>query len=358
MSDKETTKTETFWKYFRLDSETWATTLSAIAGRYFWLANPAAFGDVTDNPWSYSKHSRMPVFFHHNAIDRYERIWDICDKIKAKREDEKEQNVPWPDRDRSLYDPFVCRTIDMVEGKYKQKDSYFLYDIQSIGDNEAGVFCFSNSPDNMYLWDKYASSHSGFCLGFEFTEGHGIAEKAKVDYKDTRQLRFDLCEVLLSPEILWGSFHTKDSRFKAEDEYRIVHSLNPIHLDPNSPFFSERRKFREFRLTECLLGVNFPANLVDILTAALPPHVVIGKAELPYLGNGDKKINFMGFGAGNRGTYYRAGRDRRILDQLNQQQKVKVDLEEYEKGREEGFSQIRSDKPIFSDIQARKECLQ
>lgn len=341
---------DTFWKYFGLDDKSWSTTLSAIAGRYFWMADPSSFGDAIDNPWSFSKRSRLPLFFYHNDIASPERIQPICDEIQAKRKREKDQKVPWMGMDRNLYNPIVNRVLEFYEGNYKKNYEEDFYDLQSLGDDEAGVLSFSDSPFNQYLWDKYASGHQGFCLGFELTERHrGRLEK--VQYEDDRPLRFDLCEVLRSPGVLcWDSLFVKNSKFSAENEWRLFRPIGP-----RLPLFDEidrGRKFREFRLTECILGIGFPSNLVDVLTAVLPPHVVMGKVNFSYWGE-DEGAFSMGFGSGYP-SYYRAGRDRKILDRLNSQQTLEIEPEEYETGREEGYSQIRSEQLIDSDFPERK----
>ena len=358
MSDKETPKI--FYKYFSIEDKNWRTTLSALAGRYFWLADPSSFGDATDNPWSYSKHHHCPIFLFHNKIIRSEDLREIYNEIKVKREQEIEQDIPWSNRDRSLYDPIINRFFELYEDDGKRKYNSYLYDLQSVGDDELGICSFSDSRENLYLWDKYAGGHRGFCLGFELTEGSPCP--VEVQYESNRPLRFELSEVLRSPKILWDSLNVKNTSFSAENEWRIIEYVKPLSefLDNGASTWSDGastwsdcRKFRNFRLVECILGVGFPVDLVDILTAVLPPHVVLGRAELPYLGE-DGKMHFVGYGSGPPG-YYLAGMDRKIIDKFLENQMVQVDPDEYENhGRHEGFDQIRWNKPIFRDFAERR----
>lgn len=351
MSTEETPKK--FWKYFNLDEKSWSTTLSAIAGRYFWLADPSSFSDAIDNPWSYSKNSKEPIFFYHNKIIERE-IHETYRQIKTRRDQETGLNVPYHEQNKDLYDPLVERFLSMYENRYKPKiaQDHWLWDLQSIGDDETGVFSFSSSCKNQYLWDKYASGHRGFCLGFELIEGspHPI----EVKYKSDQPLCFNLNQVLKSPKILWDTLSIKDKKFEAEKEWRIIKSTEYRVGHDKDNEWTNPRKFRDFRLTECLLGTLFPTNLVDIITAVLPPHVVLGKAEFhPFAKN--KEMSFTGFGAGPPKKGYMAGRDRRIIEKLCSDQTGDINPEMYENhGRDEGFSQIRLNRKVLQTFPKRK----
>ena len=255
--------------------------------------------------------------------------------------------------ERDLCDPIVRLFVDLWEKKTEQEYEHYLHDLQSCGDDYTGICSFSDSPLNLYLWDKYASGHRGFCLEFELTEGR---EPIEVKYKDNRPLRFRLDEVLRKPRLLWDSLSVKHKKFEAEKEFRIIEH----HLEAD-PWDQGRvsRKFREFRLTTCILGVDFPVELVDIITAVLPPHVILEKARLdPYssLTGKDGELHRLGFGSGPPRKYM-AGRDRKILDNIrNPQQQVQVDPAEYENhGRDEGYVQIRCPQPIFRSFPERKK---
>ncbi len=292
---------KTFYKYFGLDCRNWNTTLSAIAGRYFWLANPANYGDATDNPWSYSRASREPIFLYHNNILSFEVLREIYGEIKANEQD-------WCD------DPIRYRFAGSWENDSWNGKTYskYLYELQCYFVQHIGICSFSDSFSNLYLWDKYASGHRGFCLEFEFAEREGQEpiKVTEVKYEDRRPLRFKLDEVLREPCLLWDSLSVKHKKFEAEKEFRIIVSMEGDPCDQ----WRYNRKFREFRVTKCILGADFPVDLVPIITAVLPPHVVMVKAGLnPYsvLTGKDGELYTQGFGLG-----YPAGMDRKNLDFL------------------------------------------
>jgi len=113
------------------------------------------------------------------------------------------------------------------EGKYYKQEWIEWQEqeqFRQLSDNY-GIISFSQHKDNILLWSHYASSHTGYCIGFKsyelFFNQSRFGNGGKVMYEDE-------LPVILPTEDLYQQLikqiYTKSTVWSYEDEYRVTKS--------------------------------------------------------------------------------------------------------------------------------------
>ena len=87
--------------------------------------------------------------------------------------------------------------------------------------NNTGVFCLTESPDNILMWSHYAQNHEGLCFEFNFANTDSALWKArqviyKKSYPDVNLFRDS------ASKQIEANLYTKSSHWSYEKEWRIV----------------------------------------------------------------------------------------------------------------------------------------
>ncbi len=95
--------------------------------------------------------------------------------------------------------------------------------MESLGEEEKGVSCFSETNDNLVMWSHYGGRYKGFCLEFD-TAFAPLTKARKVEYVDK------VPTIMLSDLMLEkGADHflklllTKSKAWEYENEWRVLH---------------------------------------------------------------------------------------------------------------------------------------
>lgn len=92
--------------------------------------------------------------------------------------------------------------------------------------DEIGICCFSEVKDSTLMWAHYASSYSGFCIEYDFSECKDISflkGLAKVQYKDIRPTNDDITN---QKEVETKIMLTKSKNWEYEKEWRSIMLLD------------------------------------------------------------------------------------------------------------------------------------
>lgn len=306
-----------FYKYFSLDSKKkMQETLSALAERYFWLAKPSEFRDIFDNPWSLSRGSGRCIF---DVISTF----DLGDTLSRCRNGVVGNGLLWAVQQCLGLDIAIrtCQENLRLEDGPRRINQEILRYIQYYIETRIGILSFSESDDNLFLWENFADGSRGICIEFEFTDFASIPcfidnpyiKIEKVDYTEDFPKRISLEDIVQtsSPHkadaALLEHLFTKNEKNKNEKEYRMVKLLE------NDAVLS--RMFHRFKISRCILGTHFPEDQLSIVSSVLPPHVEIYRASLSP-SDGMLITNGMMEGTENK---YTAGIDRMLTIEDNAQ---------------------------------------
>lgn len=312
-----------FYKYFSLEGQKMTDTLSALAGMYFWLAKPSDFDDALDNPWAFSKGCGHLIFEDDSILEVSKTL--------------KDRSYSYGQDNDLVLETLRRFSHDHLDEKSEGSEladydaACLMWEYQQSVEKRIGVFSFSGSPNNPYLWDKFTPGHRGICLEFEFipySDG-SYPIVGDVDYVRARPRRFSLADILSEehPENkLRESLFEKHEMYKSESECRLVEyatdgarrlelydDMQKWDYDlPGDPLGDDFRfrEFRHFKITKCILGIGFPCKHLDIVSSVLPPHVEI--AEIVMGKNGELEL-----GQPEMTSKYTAGMDRNFTRKDN-----------------------------------------
>lgn len=286
-------KDQMFYKYYSLAPESIEYTLAAIEGNYIWATKPSEFSDPYDSPHALSRHFGGNLFKVHNRKVTREGINAIYQEIQKNRSELTLPNeideATW-DRYAALYDAFVSKFCDLWSGK-KSTGKDLFQELSAYIEHQVGICCFTTSPLNLFMWDKYASGYSGICAKYKFVEEIPSPVKYPENYRGGG-LKLDFYETLRNPEILWESFFVKLPHYKEENEHRILYfTSEPDRIcDPDG---KGHRKFRGAQLLSLYFGNKTPPELVRVCCQLAPGHVALARLAVDDI---QGKAHIQGFG--------------------------------------------------------------
>lgn len=112
--------------------------------------------------------------------------------------------------------------------EFKAKFSFDAYMLRGNLLLDTGVICLTRTDTNYLMWSHYASSHSGFCIGFddaivEALDDRHTALNGDVEYvKSPPEVNFYTADVY---DIVRAIFLHKGESWKYEEEFRIISEL-------------------------------------------------------------------------------------------------------------------------------------
>ena len=128
-----------------------------------------------------------------------------------------------------------------------------------------GVFSLSRTPTHVLLWSHYAGNHSGFCAGFQFSEGlithrgpHGIIGASDVGYSTSNPF-IEFFEEIASTqnvppwEEVWPTLLSVGMAVKA-DAWRYEEEVRILRKEPGLVPFAPGE------LTEIVFGLNMSSR--------------------------------------------------------------------------------------------------
>jgi hypothetical protein len=86
-----------------------------------------------------------------------------------------------------------------------------------------GVFCLSETVDNVLMWSHYSANHYGIALQFDFQQGNAeeLLPIWKVDYQSVRPVIADM-HVAIQERPLADTLATKADFWRYEKEWRVM----------------------------------------------------------------------------------------------------------------------------------------
>lgn len=116
--------------------------------------------------------------------------------------------------------------------------------------NRFGVICFTTDPTNYLMWSHYASSHTGFCIGFDDKILNSINTwqcQGTVTYTDSVPVFNYYTQK--QEDYIRSIFLNKSTNWKYEKEWRIVTDGHGI------------KKFDKSLVKEIIIGCKAPSEL-------------------------------------------------------------------------------------------------
>jgi hypothetical protein len=154
------------------------------------------------------------------------------------------------------------------EGKINRLQAQVLELVkQELG--KTGIFCASQTSDNILLWSHYADNHQGLVLGFEINKEDSIFNLFRpVNYSNTRPTLYKSPEDFIQKSLsqpkenvirkyLDEITFTKETNWSYEKEIRI--SVADLIEDPNFEK-TNLQNFKPSRLKKIFLGLNMAAE--------------------------------------------------------------------------------------------------
>ncbi|EDB0920851.1 DUF2971 domain-containing protein [Salmonella enterica subsp. enterica serovar Infantis] len=118
-----------------------------------------------------------------------------------------------------------------LRGRTKNAEEFDAYMLRGNLLLNTGVICLTRTDTNYLMWSHYASSHSGFCIGFddaivEALDDQHTALNGDVEYvKSPPEVNFYTADVY---DIVRAIFLHKGESWKYEEEFRIISELPGI----------------------------------------------------------------------------------------------------------------------------------
>jgi hypothetical protein len=147
-------------------------------------------------------------------------------------------------------------------------------------DNHTGVYCLAKHWDNILMWSHYASSHTGFCIGFDFNLlnkpglfNQGSPVDYPVNYPQIDPLDKDFINIAIKKTTV------KSIDWQYEYEYRLIKVFWPNVLSEKDRMLL----LPDNCIKEVIIGLNFPDSEIKCLRANLKPDVEVYKIiKVPY----------------------------------------------------------------------------
>lgn len=156
-------------------------------------------------------------------------------------------------------------------------------------DNQLGVLCLSEVPDNLLMWAHYGASHTGFVLAFDTHHPYFNEKKSSDDeFRHIRRVVYsdDRPSSTLIELDGMDIFLTKSRHWSDEKEWRIFRPFSEAETVHNSsPFNIHLFRFPPEALRAVILGArssqNTSSEIVDVLRANNSlAHVRLKRARL------------------------------------------------------------------------------
>lgn len=172
-----------------------------ISKQIAFFASPGSFNDPFD--------CRIPIRYDIEPEKQLEEIYYKFTKAKYPNEDDA--------KIRAHAKNYV--SIGSIEPSHFQKNGadYFLE-----LDERMGIFSLTKHNDDILMWGHYASSHRGFCLGFDTEE---LLKISDVDYIGKVRYLPEFPTIVPSEGVTDNfeeQIFTKWDRWSYEDEFRLT----------------------------------------------------------------------------------------------------------------------------------------
>jgi hypothetical protein len=195
-----------FFKYKSLDIDNFDYTIELIKDQRIYCPSPSQTNDKDEE-------FRPPVSVGDHQDPAYKlKLRDWAFRVLKK-------SPPYPS------DADIEKEIaTFTQSKLEQYALKLTADYHQKLDSEYRLISLSDNPFNTHLWNEYADSFSGICLGIQVH--HSLGPAHKVDYVKTRPLWDLTCDEGM--KTLQVSALTKMIKWKKEREYRIVLREPPL----------------------------------------------------------------------------------------------------------------------------------
>jgi hypothetical protein len=197
--------------------------LEIITKNEVFFASPAGFNDPFD--------CHIPADYSSATQDQMQSIYE--EAIRAHKPEMRERDIR------------AWAAAGVRSGTHKDRADT-VEKFAAVIDHDLGVFCLSEKPDSLLSWAHYASSHSGFCIGFsaeklmqktmeDFQVNGILMPLGRVEYKKAYPLnnRFQMTD----QEQLRRAFFIKSYDWQYEQEFRFLsldHANMSLTLPPES----------------------------------------------------------------------------------------------------------------------------
>lgn len=170
----------------------------------------------------------------------------------------------WISDPYNFNDPFelvLPPDFDFMTNAYITEEEKKNKDMIKSYNNNIGVICYSNEPDNMLLWSHYGDNHAGICLGFEPTIEYNYNNK---DFKFNNLNFVKYSNIIPKPNFkdldindIKDVFCTKSKTWEYEHEIRQV--------------FNKKLEYTEYpgKLKEIYFGCNTSENDIKLIETLL-----------------------------------------------------------------------------------------
>lgn len=157
----------------------------------------------------------------------------------------------YPDRSEAEHEQFADDLLndvyhpDHIEGVRRFMEEGIVRTLSKVG-----LFCVSESRDNLLMWAHYANEHKGVCLVFDGLHEQ-MAEAQKVQYSDLRipvNLITDHPDTMVDKALL-----TKSSQWKYEEEWRLIDHIGGTGV----------KAFHPNVITGVIIGARAPDPVVS-----------------------------------------------------------------------------------------------